>query len=98
MKQGWSFCEAQLWGNQLSSIESSDFDGLTNLAELSLEDNNLSSLEFVDVSGLANHLIHHPHEVDGVSCYPHIRVIRAIRGSFFCRSVNGCTGGDQHCG
>lgn len=65
MKQGWSFCEAQLWGNQLSSIESSDFDGLTNLAELSLEDNNLSSLEFVDVSGLANHLIHHPHEVKG---------------------------------
>ena len=43
-----------LEGNQLSSIESGDFSGLTNLVQLNLSGNQLSSIESSDFSGLAN--------------------------------------------
>jgi hypothetical protein len=44
----------RLDGNQLSSIESGDFSGLTNLTTLTLGGNQLSSIEPGDFSGLTN--------------------------------------------
>jgi hypothetical protein len=43
-----------LEGNQLSSIESGDFSGLTNLENLRLNDNQISSIESGDFSELAS--------------------------------------------
>jgi Leucine-rich repeat (LRR) protein len=43
-----------LEGNQLSSIESGDFSGLTNLENLRLNDNQISSIESGDFSGPAS--------------------------------------------
>ena len=43
-----------LHGNQLSSIESGAFSGLTNLTELYLDDNQISSIESGAFSGLTN--------------------------------------------
>ena len=43
-----------LYGNQISSIESGDFSGLTNLGQLDLRGNRLSSLESGVFSGLTN--------------------------------------------
>ena len=40
--------------NQISSIESGDFSGLTNLTELYLHENQLTSIEAGDFSGLTN--------------------------------------------
>ena len=41
-------------GNQISSIESGDFSGLTNLDTLYLNSNQLSSIDSDDFSGLTN--------------------------------------------
>jgi len=41
-------------GNQISSVESSDFSGLTSLDLLSLQENQLSSIESGDFGGLTN--------------------------------------------
>ena len=40
--------------NQISSIESGDFTGLTNLSRLYLQDNQISSIESGDFNGLMN--------------------------------------------
>ncbi len=44
----------ELWGNQISSIESGAFSGLTNLESLRLNGNSISSIESGDFSGLAS--------------------------------------------
>jgi hypothetical protein len=43
-----------LSGNQLTSIESGDFDGPTSLTKLYLKDNQLTSIESGDFAGLGN--------------------------------------------
>ena len=46
--------ELYLDDNQISSIESGDFSGLTNLTRLDLDSNQISSIESGDFSGLTN--------------------------------------------